>query len=325
MRVVGSAAGIDIHAPDDAYFSYFNSPYIGHDIGSAIDIYPHHQEWGGLVETPVSGKIVRIKKMRMGQPKQFPSHEYDYGIGILPEESEIDIVRIMHCEPTVTEGETVNLGDHIGKAIRSRYFNYWTGPHYHVEIQPLKSFQRSSKSYPLELSYHFESKKPAGSHENIEFIVESVTDDHITGFAEDIGYATMGGLVGFPVANKNEVVGILDGGVSHYKIGGVMGTSELEQGTCVNMLNTPIGTVRDAKAGVSVFRRGPSITSFLDNTLLRGLSCFIYTKHYVKKNVPQLILIPKTYGQFKMLFTEGDLCELRIESSNNTVKEDRVK
>ena len=324
MRVVGSAAGINVHAPDDAYFSYFNSPYIGHDNGSAIDIYPYHQEWEGAVESPVSGKVVKIKKMKMGQPKQFPTNEYDYGIGILPEESESDIVRIIHCEPTVTEGETVNLGDHIGKAIRSRY--YWTGPHYHVEVQPLDSFQRASKSYPLELNYHFETKRPTGSHDDIEFLVESVTEDHITGFAEDLGYATMGKLAGLSVANdESEVVGILDGGISHYMIGGVIGTSDLEQGTRVSMLDSPIGTVRDTKSGVSVFRRGPSITSFLDNTLLRGLSCFIYTKHYVKKNVPQLILIPKTYGQFKMLFNEGDLCELRIESSNNTVKEDESK
>ena len=133
----------------------------------------------------------------------------------------------------------------------------------------------------------------------------------------------MGGLAGVSVANdEGEAVGILDGGISHYKIGGVIGTSELKEGTHVNMLDTPIGTVRDTKSGVSVFRRGPSLTSFLDHTLLHGLSCFVYTKHYMKKNVPQLILIPKTYGQFKMLFKEGDLCELRITTSNNTVKED---
>ncbi len=326
MRVVGSASGINVHAPDDAYFSYFNSPYIGHDNGSAIDIYPKHQEWGGTVETPVSGKIVKIKKMRMGRPKQFPTHDYDYGIGILPEESETDIVRIMHCEPTVAEGEYVTLGDYIGNAIRSRYFNYWTGPHYHVEVQPLNSFQRSSKSYPLELEYQFESKRPTDAHKDIEFLVKSVTDDHIVGFAENLEYATIGGLVGLSVANEeSEVVGILDGGVSHYKIGGVIGTAELNQGTCVNLLNSPIGTIRNTKSGVSVFRRGPSITTFLDNTALRGLSCFIYSKHHMKKNVPQLILIPKLYGQFKRLFNEGDLCELRIAGSNNTVKADQVK
>lgn len=323
MRVVGSASGINIHAPDDAYFSYFNSPYIGHDIGSAIDIYPRHQEWGGALEAPISGKVVKTKKMRMGQPRQFPTNEYDYGIGILPEESNTNIVRIMHCEPAVSEGETVNLGDHIGKAIRSRYFNYWTGPHYHVEILPLESFSRSSKSYPLDLEYMFESKKLGSSHENIEFLVDSVTEDHIIGYAENLGHTTIGDLVGLSAeTEEREVVGILDGGLSHYKLGGVIGASQLKRGIHVNLWDSAVGVVRDTKSGVSVFRRGPSITSFLDNMEIRGLSCFIYTKHYTRKKVPQLILIPKKYGQFKGLFNEGDQCEFRITSSNNTVKAD---
>ncbi|MBY8997287.1 MAG: hypothetical protein KGD60_06115 [Candidatus Thorarchaeota archaeon] len=323
MRVVGSASGINIQAPDDAYFSYYNSPYISHDIGSAIDIYPRHHEWGGDIESPVTGKIVKTKKMRMGQPKQFPTHEYEYGIGILPEESETDVVRILHCKPAVSEGETVNLGDCIGKAIRSRYFNYWTGPHYHVEILSKESFSRSSKSYPLEFEYQFESKKPGNSLENIEILVDSVTDGHIIGFPEHLGYSIIGDLVGLSASNEDgKIVGILDGGLSHYKLGGVIGSSKLEQDTHVKLLDSPVGSVRNTKHGVSVFRRGPSITSFLDNTELRGLSCFIYTKHYTKKNSPQLILIPKKYGQFKELFKEGDLSELRIISGNNTVKAD---
>jgi len=323
MRVVGSASGINIHAPDDAYFSYFNSPYIGHDIGSAIDIYPRHQEWGGDVEAPVSGKIVRIKKMKMGQPKQFPTHEYDYGIGIIPEESNIDIVRIMHCEPTVCEGETVNLGDSIGNTIRSRYFNYWTGPHYHVEILPLDSFPRSSQSYPLEIGYQFETKKPDNAQMTVEFLVNSVTEDHVIGYAENLGYAAIGDLVGLSAANEGgEIIGIIDGGLSHYKLSGVIGTTNLEQGEHVKLQNHPVGTVRDKKEGATSFRRGPSITSFLDNIELRGLSCFIYTKHYTRKNIPQQILIPQKYGQFKGFFNEGDLCEFRITSSSNTVKVD---
>jgi hypothetical protein len=323
MRVIGSAEGINIHAPEDAYFSYFNSPYIGHDIGSAIDIYPRHQKWGGYVVTPVSGKIVKTRKMRMGQPKQFPTHEFDYGIGILPEVSDTDIVRIMHCEPTVSEGETITLGDYIGRAIRSRYFNYWTGPHYHVEILPLESFRRSTKSYPLELEYQFETRKPNSLQKAIEFSVGSVTEDHIIGYAENLGHAKIGDLVGLPaVSEEGNIEGILDGGLSHYKIGGVIGATELRQGTHIHLMGSPVGKIRDTKPGASLFNRGPSIRTFLNNTEIRGLSCFIYSKHYTKKKTPQLILIPQKYGQFKGLFNEGDLCELRISGIINTVKED---
>jgi hypothetical protein len=321
MRVVGSAKGINIHAPEDAYFSYFNSPYIGHDIGSAIDIYPRHQEWGGDIVSPVSGKVIRIKKMQMGTPKQFPTHEFDYGIGIQPEESDTEIVRVMHCEPTVSEGETVSLGNSIGSAIRSRYFNYWTGPHYHVEIMSVKSFQRSSKSHPLELDYVFKSKIPIALPDNVEFSVSSVTEDHLIGYSEKLGHAAIDYLVGLPATDDaGRVIGILDGGLSHYKLGGVIGESDLQQGSQVHLMNAPVGTVTDTKPGVSHFKRGPSITTYIDKTEIRGLSCFIYTKHYTRKNTPQLILIPKKYGQFVNLFNEGDLCKLRIFSSNNTVK-----
>ncbi len=321
MRVVGSAMGIDLHAPDDAYFSYFNSPYIGHDMGSAIDIYPRHQEWNGEVLTPVSGKIVKIKKMKMGQPKKFPTNDFDYGIGILPEESQADIVRVMHCETNVSEGESVNVGDCIGKTIRSRFFNYWTGPHYHVEIMPLKSFTRSSKSYPLELEYKFESRAIQSSNDTIEFLVNSVSNDHVIGYAENLGHTSIGDLIGLSATNENkQITGILDGGLSHYKIGGVIGTASIRVGSQVHLRDSSVGTVRCNKSGASLFRRGPPIAAFLDQIELRGISCFIYTKHYTRKKTPQLILIPKTYGQFKGLFHEGDSCELRITNNNNMVK-----
>ncbi len=326
MRVVGSAMGIDLHAPDDAYFSYFNSPYIGHDIGSAIDIYPHHQEWNGDVLTPVTGKIVRIKKMKMGLPKKFPTNDFDYGIGILPDESQSDTVRIMHCEPDVSEGESVNVGDCLGRAIRSRYFNYWTGPHYHVEIMPLGSFSRSSKSYPLELGYKYESRAIQFFNEKLEFLVKSVSNDHVIGYAENLGHTSIGDLIGLSATDENkQITGILDGGLSHYKIGGVIGSDDYRLGSHVHLRDSSVGTVSYTKSGASLFRRGPLITAFLDQIELRGISCFIYTKHYTRKNTPQLILIPKIYGQFRGFFHEGDLCELRIINNSNMVKADLGK
>ncbi|MFW9808555.1 MAG: hypothetical protein ACFFE6_04150 [Candidatus Thorarchaeota archaeon] len=321
MRIIGSAVGIRIHAPEDAYFSYFNSPYIGHDIGSAIDIYPRHQKWNGDIVSPVSGKIVRIKKMRMGKPRQFPTDEFDYGIGIIPEESESDIVRIMHCKPSVLEGESIGLGDQIGTAIRSRYFNYWTGPHYHVEILPQNAFLRSSNSHPLYVDYKIESRKSRRTSEMIEFLISSVTDDNIIGYAESLDHSTVGDLVGLSAATKKErISGILDGGLSHYRIGGVIGASDLKKNDQVYLSDSCAGIVREAKSGASLFTRGPSIMSYLDNIELRGLSCFIYSRYYTKRKTPQLILIPKRYGQFNKIFNEGDLCELRITSRNNTVK-----
>ncbi|MCK5390462.1 MAG: hypothetical protein KAJ36_08220, partial [Candidatus Thorarchaeota archaeon] len=181
MHVIGKAKGIRIHSPEDAYFSYFNSPYTGHAHAAAIDIYPFHQEWGGPVASPVSGKIVRIKKTKMGRKKIFPTETFDYIMAIQPEEADASILRMMHCKPSLKEGEIVDLGDTIGSTIRSRYFNYWTGPHYHVEIMHLDYFSRSTQSYPLELPFSFDSITARESSTEVEFLVETVTEDHIIG------------------------------------------------------------------------------------------------------------------------------------------------
>jgi hypothetical protein len=321
MRVVGSAKGIDIHAPVDAYFSYFNSPYIGHNTGSAIDIYPFHQEWCGLIDSPISGRIVRIKKMQMGKPRQFPTEDNDYAVGILPEGFNDYIVRVMHCEPVVSEGEFVDLGDPLGKTVRSRYFNYWTGPHYHVEIQPLESFHRSSQSEPLLLDYEFQPTVSREPNSEVHFHVESVTSDCIIGYTDKLCHSSIGDLSGLSAnTDSGRIVGILDGGLSHYKLGGVIGSEELVQGEHVNLSNSPVGTISECKRGVCVFSRGPSITVFLDKVEVRGISCFIYPKQYIKKQTPQLILIPKSYGEFNDLFREDEVYELRILSNNNMVK-----
>ena len=326
MRIVGKAKGIKLYAPDDAYFSYFNSPYIGHDIGSAIDIYPRHTEWGGAVVAPVSGKITRIRKMKMGQPKQFPTNDIDYGIGIQSETSETTLVRVMHCEPAVAIGESISVGDQLGTAIRSRFFNYWTGPHLHVEVVPQEAFLRSSKSFPLELEYHYETKVASVFHDVSEFEVRSVTEDNIIGYANGLKHARIGDLIGLPaVGDGMRVEGILDGGFSHYKIGGVIGTSKLVIGSSIHLTQHPVGAVAYTKPGASLFRRGPSVKTYLDGHEIHGLSCFIYTQHFTEKGRPQLILIPKQYGEFNGALNEGDVCELRIAGGNNTVKAELTK
>ena len=326
MRIVGTAKGITLYAPDDAYFSYFNSPYIGHDIGSAVDIYPRQIGWGETVVAPVSGKIVRIRIMKMGQPKQFPTSDVDYGIGIQPETSEANLVRVMHCEPAVKNGESISAGDELGTAIRSRFFNYWTGPHLHVEVVPQDAFLRSSRSVPLELQYHYETKAASVLHDALEFEVTSVTEDNIIGYANGLGHARIGDLIGLPAMDEGtKIEGILDGGFSHYKIGGVIGASRLEIGSSIRLMQHSLGMVAYTKPGASLFRRGPSVKTFLDGHEIHGLSCFIYTQHFTKKGRPQLILIPKQYGEFKGALNEGDVCELRIAGGNNTVKAELTK
>ena len=321
MHVIGEANGIMIHSPEDAYFSYFNSPYTGHAHAAAIDIYPYHQEWGGPVASPISGKIVRLQKTKMGRKKEFPTEDFDYGIAIQPEDKDENIVRIMHCKPSLKEGELVDLGDTIGSTIRSRYFNYWTGPHYHVEIMHLDSFPRSTQSYPLELPFRFDSIIARETSTEIEFLVESVTEDHIIGYPRNLSITSIGGFYGLSAFdNESNIVGIIDGGLSHYRHGGIIGHTFPIEGSLVGLRNLPAGMIRYPLKGASFFQRGPSLSCFLNDKKLRGISCFIYPKQFKKQGVPQLVLVPKVYREFIGTVSEGELCKLKIDSYNNMIK-----
>ncbi|MFX1484076.1 MAG: hypothetical protein ACFFCP_12925 [Promethearchaeota archaeon] len=320
MRVVGMASGIEIHAPDDAYFSYFNSPYISHSQGSSIDIYPFHQLWSGEVVSPVSGKIVKIREMKMGRPKSFPTEDFDFAIGIRPEESPNTIVRVMHCKPGVNAGESVDKGDSIGTTLRSRYFNYWTGPHYHVEIMDEDSFLRSSKSYPFERTIDLGALQESGLNKqssDFELEVSSVTKDFVKVFSKDFTAVTIGHLTGLAAMDSNGLVqGILDGGISHYKHGGIVGESGIECGYEVYLGNVPIGRMYDSNR----FLRGPSCVAYLNSQRIKGISCFVYPGLYSRRGQQPIVLVPQYYGQFRDTLAEGDIAILKIAGESNTVK-----
>ncbi|MGY5864411.1 MAG: hypothetical protein RTV41_07385 [Candidatus Thorarchaeota archaeon] len=319
MRTVGIASGIEIHAPDDSYFSFYNSPYISHGQGSSVDIYPYHQSWSDDVVSPVSGRVVKIKKMQMGRPREFPTEDYDFGIGIQPEQSQSDIVRILHCGPIVNIGDQVEVGEKLGVTLRSRFFNYWTGPHYHVEVMAADSFERSSKSYPFDQILKFSSEKGLKPTTEIVFEIGEVTRDYVKGFPQGIEQASISDLVGLAAMDKDGIVlGILDGGLSHYKQGGVVGGSNIEVTKQIFFAGTPVGSVTDSNR----FLRGPTITSYLEGHQLRGISCFVYPGRYTRKGVAPLVLVPKQYDQFRDVIEEGDVCTLRVRSKNNTVKAD---
>ena len=323
MYRIGDVKGIKLHAPKDAYISYFNSPYFAHSHTSAIDIYPHHQEWGGPVLSPISGKIVRLQKTTMGRPKEFPTEDNDFGIAIQPEENDDMIVRVLHCKPTLQEGSTVDLGDMIGTTIRSRYFNYWTGPHYHIEAMKLDSFSRSTQSFSLEIPFLFQARKSGRLVSETEFVVSVVNDDHIIGYPRDFSHSQIGSYTGLSaIDEKSNNRGIIDGGISHYGHGGVVGHEEAILDSKINLQNNPVGVVQRSLRGACFFTRGPSIKSYLDNLELRGLSCFVYPNVYKSEGIPPLVLIPREYRGFIGKVSEGDTCILKLESDSNTVKAD---
>jgi hypothetical protein len=321
MRVVGSASGIKILAPDDAYFSYFNSPYIGHILGTAVDIYPMPQVWGDSIPSPVTGEVVQIKKIRMGTPKAFPTEDYDFGIAILPEGADTKIIRVMHCEPAIQVGERIDTEDTLGTLIRSRYFNYWTGPHYHTEIMSLDAFHRSSQSHTLEMNLNTAVEKSGTLPSSIEVLLTDVNKDRAVGYPQKKIHAKIRDLRGLSVHGGNTgQVGIVDAGISHYRHGGILGKNSFRTGDETYLGQIPLGKVNETRDGVGFFRFEHKLTATINGIGLRGLSCFIYPPDYLKRGMPPLVLIPEKYGGFLGILEQDSVSLLAVESGSNMDK-----
>lgn len=321
MRVVGTSSGIEILAPDDAYFSYFNSPYIGHTRGTAVDIYPSDQEWGGPVLSPVTGKVARIRKIRMGATKAFPTANHDFGIAIQPDGMDTEIIRIMHCEPAIQVGDRVDIEDALGTLLRSRFFNYWTGPHYHVEIMSLDSFHRSSQSQVLKMNLNTTPEKSGTPLSSVEVLLTDVNEDRAVGYPQKSIHAKIGNLYGLSIHGRNKSqIGIADAGISHYQHGGIIGKNGLRAGDDVFLGQIALGKIDETQNGVSSFKIEHKLTATLDGIGLRGLSCFLYPPNYVKHDRPPLVLIPEKYEGFIDILEQDSVSLLAVESDSNMDK-----
>lgn len=321
MRSLGVAAGVVLWAPSDAYFSYYNSPYIGHKNGAAVDIYPAHASWDGPGFSPVDGVVCRIKRMTMGRSRGFPSAEHDFGVGITPDGLEDKIVRILHCKPDLVVGDRVGRGDAIGAILRSRYFDYWTGPHYHVELMDEINFERPSQSYPIRTESLFieEVDMSAGIDQEIECEVSEIIDDYMVVLSNSAFYASWNDLSGHLCTDQNQnALGIVDAGYPHYSHGGVIGFQKqhVKEGL-VYFRGRELG-VLDVEEGKSCsrFRTSSSTQVMVHDVPLRGISFFIYPKSHVSRGRVPLVLIPHQRGGFSNDFGCGDTFALNIVGTN---------
>ncbi|UCE09325.1 MAG: hypothetical protein JSW61_10135 [Candidatus Thorarchaeota archaeon] len=310
MRVLGNASGVDILAPDDAYFSFFDSPYPGHELRTAVDIYPAHREWNGPAFSPVDGTVVKIKKIKMGRKKQFASEAEDYGIGIQPIDYESLLVRVLHCRPNVKEGDSVEAGDEIGSIVRSRFFCRWTGAHYHVEVMKDKHFVRSTKSSVLQTRF-----KPGTLHGSfggwpLAVEVLEVGDDFMVAYCPRIQYIKSGDLRGHAAfSGHSGNFGILDAGIAHYSFGGLHGLADYGSGDVV-LWNTLIGLGRSERKDSFVFDSNERLRFMLNGDEIHGLSFFTLTRRQSHRGSPPITLIPRKPLGFRKSATVGDVLEL---------------
>ncbi|MHA1638170.1 MAG: hypothetical protein ACTSUB_09170 [Candidatus Thorarchaeota archaeon] len=313
MRIICSAKGIDLYAPDDSYISFSNSPYIGHRTQTAVDIYPASQEWGAQLPSPISGKIVDIKTLKMGKEREFTTDNRDYAIAIQSENDAGAIVRVLHCRPNIELNEFIEKGDSLGEAIRSRYFNYWTGPHAHIDILHTKNFPRSSKSFRLEIPVVKKTSSNDIQQSTLECTAHKISADFILAISKDAQYTRIENYIGHSSFISDDLQkGILDAGFPHYKQGGSIHVLPVECNEQVSSWGIEIGTIERNYGQISRFIINRCRTVLLDKIPVRGISCFLYSRAQLVKGLIPIQIIPRSYNDFPSNIDEGDSFTLSL-------------
>lgn len=232
--------------------SLYNSPYPAHDAGCAVDLYP--DDAAGRAPSPVAGEVVQTRTVRCPSKPYAADHDH-----LIVVDTGEYLARILHVEPAVEPGDSVGLGDDLGRLVRSGFFAPWVDNHVHLgfrerDVDPV----RASGSLPLDLGVPVEAVPWDGTGEVVETgetyalldaPAHPAPGDALAGIATDDGR-------------------VLDGGVPHYEGGGVLGDGS---GDSVSFLGTPVG---DAD-GRTVAWRDATVTA--NGEPIRGLSLWLGT------------------------------------------------
>ncbi|MFT4946923.1 MAG: hypothetical protein ACI8TL_001161 [Natronomonas sp.] len=200
-------------------FSLYNSPFTAHDEGCAIDLYPE----AATAPSPVSGAVIETKTV------EAPSKPYaaDHDHLILIDTGEY-IARMLHVDPAVEPGETVEVGDSLGDLVRAGFFAPWVPNHIHLgfrsrDVNPY----RASGSLPVTVETDLRGIPWDGAG--------TVVDAGETWVRLD---QPIHPDPGDRFAGIESGGGVLDGGFPHYDGGGV-----LAGGTRAELAGREIGTL----------------------------------------------------------------------------------
>jgi len=131
---VAGVDGVTIHCPSEGRYAFYNSPYPAHRLSTGIDIYPG-KGFGEAAGSPVSGRVTLVRKVRAPKARQFRDHGHDAVILLESRENPERVIKILHVEPSVQEGDVLETGQTLGTLLRSGYFGYSTAPHIHLEVR----------------------------------------------------------------------------------------------------------------------------------------------------------------------------------------------
>jgi hypothetical protein len=187
-------------------FSLYNSPYVAHDRGRAIDLYPPAD--ARTIPSPVAGEV--IDTLAVDAPPKPYAAKKDYLV--LVDTGEY-VARLLHVKPGVSAGDEVAVGDTLGALVRAGFFAPWVPNHVHLGFRERDANPyRASGSLPIEVAVDVEPLSWNGTGTVVE------TGDAMARLDAPAHPAPGERFVGLASGG-----GVLDGGFPHYDGGGLLG------------------------------------------------------------------------------------------------------
>jgi hypothetical protein len=242
--------------------AFRSSPYPVHVQGGAVDIFGS-REFGASVKSPVSGEVALIDKSKVGRSHYFKSEPYDYIVVIKTKEV---CVRILHVEPEIEIGQTIRVGEIIGKYIRTPLLPFWSYPHAHVDVKDSSDPVSPQNAFPLKRvgNGDFEGN-PEMAFETIEGEVQLATENYVIVSPKIDIFGKIGKYFGVSVQVGDEF-GLLDAQTPWNCYGGVALSedSQVKVGDEVRLGRVLLGNVERIHENIATYSFGGEIGDGID-------------------------------------------------------------
>lgn len=227
------------------WVSRYNSPYRAHRDGRAIDLYPESDH----APSPVAGTVVETRTTTA--PSRAYAADNDHLIVV---DTGVALARLLHVDPSVEAGDTVERGDSLGSLVRSGYFAPWVDNHVHLGFREYGTDPvRASGSLPVELDVSIDGvqwdgtgtvREVGDTYAILDAPPHPAPGEQFVGIADDSGRV------------------VFDGGIPHYETGGLHSIGGDAGDAQTALLGTDIaaGTGTVEWADVTVRANGEAIT-----------------------------------------------------------------
>jgi len=283
MISVARAGGVTIHCPVDGKYAFYNSPYPAHHLSTAIDIYPN-REFDEVAPSPVDGVVELVRRVRSPRGRSFEDPGYDIVTLLRSLEDPRRIIKLLHIEPVIECGDTVEAGQELGRLLRSGYFGFGTSPHIHLEIRDPSDPLRARGGHPVKRLMEVVDARPTDELRGV--VTRSIPEFSIIKM-DDISSN------GLP-ANVGGVSGLLDGGIPYYGWLGAHVNDEPPTDNTVTLLKKPIAIIKNVLSNVCLADCLEFVVK-VDGIAIQGISL-----HLSPRKEVEVKLIPLVLGSLKL-------------------------